>query len=80
MEKERQAQLERLYAEAQTALQQKQWGKAIRLGAEIQSLEPGYRDIEKLRSVAKTGLARQRFWDALRTLVRIVKRLWVFLT
>ena len=59
-ERERQARLARLYDQASTALRRKRWQEARRLCADIETLEPGYRDVGALLEQAEAGLRRER--------------------
>jgi tetratricopeptide (TPR) repeat protein len=59
-EEERQARLASLYDDAQTALEDERWAEAERLCNEIQELEPGYRDVADLQSIAREGLLAEQ--------------------
>jgi WD40 repeat protein/predicted Ser/Thr protein kinase len=57
--KEHQGRLARLYEQAQAALQKSQWKEAEQLFADVEALEPAYRDVRRLRVAAETGMAKQ---------------------
>ena len=65
-ERERQARLAQLYDQASTALQGKRWEDARRLCADIEALEPGYRDVGALLKQAEAEIRQEReaqFWS-----------------
>ncbi|MCK4315304.1 MAG: SUMF1/EgtB/PvdO family nonheme iron enzyme, partial [Anaerolineae bacterium] len=58
-QKERQARLDQLYEQARTALQQERWEEARRHCADIEALQPGYRDVDELLRAAEAGLRKE---------------------
>ncbi len=58
-QKERQAQLDQLYEQARTALQQERWEEVRRHCADIETLQPGYRDVDELLRAAEAGLCKE---------------------
>ncbi|MBC8255115.1 MAG: protein kinase, partial [Ardenticatenia bacterium] len=56
----KQAELVRLYAAAQTALSDRDWATVLKHCQEIGRLEPGYRNVARIKAEAEAGLREQR--------------------
>ncbi len=56
---EREAQAAALYAKLQTAVTAQDWNAALALGAELQQVNPQYRDVDLLMAQAETALAQK---------------------
>jgi len=65
-EQERQARLAQLYEQAWATLRRKRWEEVEQFCADIEALEPGYRDVGELLEQAEEGLRQEReaqFWS-----------------